>query len=385
MKEIGGITPSTLNLLNEISDSHDVTLCVLGYWSPQKTIPAKVKIIKGSSWWYDCKTPRNKLKYANLFCRIRGFARRVLVRCLGQEFMISQAVRQIKAPEEYDVAIAYTNNIYRDGLLSYGGDNDVVLKRVNAKKKIAWIHNDPVKVGFNHDLCIKMFEEFDSVVCVSKDNKRILDDLCPEYASKTFVVYNMYNIRQIRIMSKEGSNPYMCSEKKYHFVTVARLDNHQKRIDRIVKVCDKLRKDGYNNFDWTVLGDGGDRKKIEQSIKDLNISNLYLLGLKINPYPYVLHADASILVSEYEGYGMTVKEAQVLGVPTIITRYDAAYEVMTDGCEGIICDNSTEGVYQAVKSVLDHPERLARYRQYLEEHPVTNKQALKQFNEVIAI
>lgn len=385
MKEIGGITPSTLNLLNEISGSHDITLCVLGYRSTEKSIPDNVKIIKGSSWWYDCKTPRAKLKYRNWFCGIRGIVRRTLVRILGQEFMISQVVRQIKASEEYDVAIAYTNNIYKDGVLSYGGDYDVVLKSVKARKKIAWIHNDPVKVGFNHDLCIKMFEEFDSIVCVSGDNKRILDELCPEYASKSFVVYNMYNIDQIKSMSKEEANPYLNSDKKYHFVTVARLDNHQKRIDRIVKVCDKLGKEGYNNFDWTVLGEGGDRQKLEDSIKERDLRNLFLLGLKINPYPYVLHADASFLVSAYEGYSMTVKEAQVLGTPTVITGYDSATEAMTDGCEGIICKNSTEGVYLAIRAILDHPECLTEYRNYLKQHPVTNELALKQFYDVITI
>lgn len=383
MKEIGGITPSTLNLLNEISDSHDITLCVLGYMSPQKSIPAKVKVIKGSSWWYDCKTPRTKLEYKNLFYRIRGSIRRILTRYLGQEFMISQAVRQIRVPDEYDVAIAYTNNIYNGGVLSYGGDYDVVLKSVKARKKIAWVHNDPVKVGFNHELCIKMFKDFDAVVCVSKDNKRILDDICPEYTVKTFAVYNMYNINQIKKMSKEESNPYLTSDKEYHFITVARLDNHQKRIDRIVKACDRLRNEGYTNFDWTVLGDGGDRQQLEQSVRDLGIQNLFFLGLKINPYPYVLHADASLLVSAYEGFGMTVKEAQLLGTPTIITNYDCATEVMSNGCEGIICENSTKGVYLALKSVLDHPECLKKYRHYLEEHPITNELALSQFNEVI--
>ena len=385
MKEIGGITPSTLNLLNEISDSHDITLCVLGYKSSQKSIPAKVKVIKGSSWWYDCKTPRSKLKYKNYFCKVRGALRRILTRFLGQEFMISQAVHQIKAPDEYDVAIAYSNNIYKDGVLGYGGDYDVVLKSVKAKKKVAWVHNDPLKLGFNHDLCIKMFKEFDSIVCVSKDNKRILDDICPEYTSKSFVVYNMYNINQIKKMSKEVANPYLTSDKVYHFVTVARLDNHQKRIDRIVRVCDKLRNDGYDNFDWTVLGEGSDRQLLEESVKELNIQNLFFIGIKINPYPYVLHADASLLVSAYEGYSMTVKEAQVLGTPTIITNYDSATEAMTDGCEGIICENSTEGVYQALKTILEHPECLNRYRHYLEEHPITNDLALKQFNEVITI
>lgn len=385
LKEIGGITPSILNLLNEIGSLHDVTLCILGYRSTVKEVPSNIHIVKGSSWLYDCKTPRYKLKYRNLNEKIRGVCRRLLRKLFGLEYVLGKVAAEIKKNNNhvvYDVAIAYTNNLYNSGVLTYGGDYDVVLKSVESKKKLAWIHNDPIRCGFSHDICLEVFKNFDAIVCVSKDNKRLLDELCPEYSYKSLVVYNMYDIQRIKRMSREGENPF-CNKKSFHFVTVARIDNHQKRIDRIVSVCERLITEGYNDFDWTIVGDGGDRAMIQKAINEKGLQNLFLVGLKTNPYPYMLYADATLLVSEYEGYGMTVKEAQVLGTPTIITNYDCAYEVMTDGCEGIICENSTQGVYDAVKTLLDNPKKLGFYKKYLKEHPVNNELSLRQFNEAV--
>lgn len=384
IRDIGGITPSFLNLLNVIANLYDVTVCVLGYCSPNKQIPSNVKVLNGSSWYYDCCVPLSDVTYPNVFLRIRGYFRRIMKKIFGLEFVMQQMAKELKHDVQYDAAIAYANNIYNTkGMVVSAGDYDAVLRGINAKRKIAWLHNDPFKVGFTHEICLNVFKDYDAVVCVSKDNKRLLDSICPEYANKSYAVYNMFDLQRIKDMSVSEKNPYVGSNKSIHFVTVARLDNSQKRIDRIVAVCSRLLKEGYDNFDWTLVGKGNDRETIENTIKKEGISNLHLVGLKYNPYPYVLHASASVLTSLYEGYSMTVKEAQVLGTPTIITNYDSAYEAVTNGCEGVICENSTEGVYKAIKTILEKPEILQTYRNNLREHPVTNEVALQQFKEVI--
>lgn len=382
MRDSGGITPSTLNLLNEISFQHEVTLCILSYKSKNKQIPAGVNLIKGSAWMHDCLTPRRILREQNLFQRIRRTYRRVLKRLFGIQFVINKAIRELKSDMQYDVAIAYANNIYSGGNLVLGGDYDIIKNCINAKRKIAWIHNDPYKCGFTRKLCKQMFDDFDAVVCVSKDNQRLLNMLYPEGKSKSYTVYNMYNIREIKRLATEGLSPYN-SCIPLHFVTVARIDNHQKRIDRIVEVCRRLKEEGYTNFDWIVVGEGRDSIAMRNLTEQYEISNLYFVGLKTNPYPYMYHASASILVSDYEGFSMTVKESQVLGIPTIITNYDAAKEAVTDGCEGIICEKSTDGVYKAVKTILDEPEQLQTFRNYLKNNPVSNDIAFAQFENII--
>lgn len=384
LRDSGGITPSTLNLLNEIRFKHDVTLCVLSYKSANKVIPSEIHRIDGSSWIRDSLAPRTESLWLNPIQKIRRNIRRILRRVFGTQFIINRGLNEIETNGTYDVAIAYSNNLYCEGKLALGGDYDLVLNKVKAKKKIAWIHNDPYKCGFTYNLCRNMFKDFDAVVCVSKDNQRLLDEIYPEGNRKSFTVYNMYDIQKILRLSTSEPNPYS-SMGKIHFVTVARIDNEQKRIDRIVEVCKRLKNEGYDNFDWTVVGEGRDRQAMVKLAAEYELHNLHFIGLKLNPYPYMLHASASVLVSEYEGYGMTVKESQILGTPTIVTNFDCASETVKDGYEGIICHNSTEGVYSAIKNILDNPKQLEVYADYLSQNPVTNDEALRQFNEVIGL
>ena len=384
LKDSGGITPSTLNLLNEIKSKHDVTLCVLSYRSKHKVIPTEIHILEGSSWIRDSLAPRFELSTQNPFQKVRRNLRRTLRRIFGTPFIISRGLKEVKPDGSYDVAIAYSNNLYCDDRLALGGDYDLVLRNVNAKKKVAWIHNDPYKCGFTNELCHDMFKDFNAVVCVSKDNQRLLNEIYPEGNDKSYTVYNMYDIQKILRLSTREPNPYT-SSAKIHFVTVARIDNEQKRIDRIVKVCKRLKNEGYTDFDWTVVGDGKNLYELTKLSSEYELTNLHFVGLKINPYPYMLHADASVLVSDYEGYSMTVKESQILGTPTIVTNYDSAKEAVNDGYEGIICPNSTEGVYFAIKSILDNPKQLKLYADYLSQNPITNDLALEQFDEVIKL
>ena len=44
-----------------------------------------------------------------------------------------------------------------------------------------------------------------------------------------------------------------------------------------------------------------------------------LLGKKENPYPYIKNCDIYALLSNYEGFGMSVIEAEILGKPILIT------------------------------------------------------------------
>lgn len=385
LRDIGGIAPSTLNLLNEIKNDHEITLCVLAYKSPNKEIPSGIKVIPESEWIRDCCAPRDCLNNQNIFQKILRTYRRTIKRLFGLDYILKIATieMQKRITEEYDVAIAFANDIFSNGKHVFGADNTIVDRAVKAKKKIAWIHNDLSKTGYNSEICELVYHNFDSVICVSKDNQRILNNMYVTGANKTSTVYNMFNIDRIKSMALCEANPYSDS-KKIHFVTVARIDD-QKRIDRIVEVCRKMKTEGHVNFDWTVVGDGVNKKIIERAIRQYNIENLYLLGIKNNPYPYMLHADASVLSSAYEGYSMTVIESQILCTPTIVTNYESAYEAVVPGKNGYICENSTEGLYNMIKKIVNNKQLLEPCKDYLQHNPVTNSIALKQLNSILSL
>lgn len=383
IKDIGGISTSILNLLSKISPENDITLCVFAdYISPDIKLPENIKLIKGSEFLRDCYSDRNMLKSQTMTQMATRNIRRFIRRARGTEAVVNREIKKIKVPGEYDVAICYSNDIYdKEGKLAAGGVNAFIAEQVKAKCRVSWVHNDARNIGFTKELCIKMFENYDAIVNVSNDCKKVFDEIIPKYADKSFVVYNMYDIDNIKKQA-EAYIPYE-DNGKIRFVTVARLYNHQKRIDRIIEVVSRLKEEGYENFDWTIVGEGGDRPAIEAMIEEKGVAHLvHLTGLKQNPYPYMKGADAFVLTSAYEGYGMTIKEAQILGTPALVTEFGPAHEAVTEGIDGMICNNSTDGVYGLIKKVLDNRSILEELNAKLEENPVTNEKAIKQFYEV---
>ena len=104
-------------------------------------------------------------------------------------------------------------------------------------------------------------------------------------------------------------------------------------------------------------------------INELNVNDIvYLLGKKVNPYPYIKNSSALIRSSAYEGYGIVIDEARILNIPVISTDVADAKEIMNEGY-GILCENSDDGVYNGMKKFLD------------EGYLITNKFNYNKFND----
>ena len=383
IKDIGGISTSVYNFIRTIAPYYDIDLCVLtNFITNRYRFPDNVRIFPFSSLFEDVYGDKKRIK-TSLFGKIRLTALRTVRKMYGYERMLPLVMKSTRFEDEYDVGIAFWNDLYNaKGVMKMGGDYFNIIHNVRAKQKIAWVHNDAKQLGFTQDICKRIFKDFDAIVNVSYDCKSGFDKMIPEYEHKSYVVYNCYSIDEIKTKMNE-ENPFE-NNGKLHFVTVCRMNEQQKRVSRIVEACKRLKCEGYNNFDWTVVGDGADKATYESKSQANGTTDiLHFVGLKTNPYPYMKQADAFILSSLYEGFGMTIREAQITGTPTFSTRFGAAEEAIEVGKQGEICDNSTEGLYSMVKRILDEPSQLGLYRQYIKDHPVTNDISKKQFESII--
>ncbi len=377
LKDIGGISASASNLLWNICDKYDVTLCVTSsVISANFKIPQNVRLISGSQALGDAVAEKSCLSNQGLFRKLIRNIRRLL-RELFSDRYIRSCISKINIEDEYDAALAFGDFSYSVTGFKYDYFN--VLSNVKAKIKIAWVHHEPRQLEFSSNaLC-----GFDYVVNISRYCKQKFDSIMPALASQSAVVYNTYNIEELKNKSTQEKNCYE-NNGKIHFVTVGRILNREKRMDRIVDTCIELTKQGYQNFDWTIVGDGVDRMQLENQVKSNNLTKVVrFVGLKPNPYPYMQQADCFVLTSLSEGFGMAIREAQILGTPTIVTRFGSAPETVNEGVDGYICDNSTEGVTDMVKTILDKPYLLTEIRDNLHNNPVTNDIALRQFDNLI--
>ena len=106
-----------------------------------------------------------------------------------------------------------------------------------------------------------------------------------------------------------------CNKKK-SILFVGRLEFHQKRPDRILKVWQMLGKktDGWQ---LTLVGDGSYRNQLESFCQKHNLSNVCFTG-NIDPQEYYKEAEILCMTSTYEGLPMVLIEALQYSVIPIV-------------------------------------------------------------------
>lgn len=380
----GGIGSSLVNLLNELHTHYDITLLVqTSYIASRHRIPDDVKIINGSTLLHDVVLSRRQQASQALPRRVARDLLKLLVKKILRRRGYELALDSIEINGHFDLAIAYSDYTYDEhNKLCY--DYYYVANHVKADKKAAWLHSDPKVSGWSDSLCKARMKAFDHVVTVSQRCLDILRDVSPVAAEKGIVVYNTYDVDRIRRMASAPGAVYD-GNAPFHFCTVARAVIECKRIDRIVKASSILKEMGYGGrFDWTLVGDGKDLENLKMMAKEYCVDDIVrFAGHQDNPYPYVAQAGAFVLCSDHEGFGMSVREAQIIGTPPIVTNYDAAKEVVTDTSDGLICDNSTEGLARFLANILDNPAMLDPVRLHLKYNPSDNSTAVSQFDNLL--
>ncbi|MDA7496606.1 glycosyltransferase [Akkermansiaceae bacterium] len=77
---------------------------------------------------------------------------------------------------------------------------------------------------------------------------------------------------------------------------------------------------------------------------------------KTKRYPYMKVWDMYAQPSRFEELAVTVREAQILSEPVLITNFPTAKSQLEDGVDGMICPLSVDGVADAIKMLIEHPE-----------------------------
>ncbi|MGF9965398.1 glycosyltransferase [Bacillus rhizoplanae] len=353
---IGGVEKSLLSLLSVLpKEKYDITVLVLekkgGFL---EYIPDWVKV-EEVTWFKKIKSiimqpPKQTIKdyYNNKqYTKILSFICSYLIsKQLNDRYVYYKSVFK-DVPNDinkYDVAIAYQ------------GPTDVIdyyiANKVNATKKISWVHFDVSKHTINERLYDRLYNKFDKIFVVSKEAKKRLIEKIPAVENKTDFFPNIVPRDVINEMSKELVE-FDDTYKGKKIVTVGRLSK-EKGQDLAIKVLFRLRKKGYD-VRWYCVGDGNDKKEYEMLINEYNLkSDFILLGSTPNPYPYIAKADIYVQTSRHEGYCLTLAEAKCLGKPIVTTDFIGAYEQIEDGHNGFIVECSEEELYKRVKYLIDN-------------------------------
>ncbi|HZH58308.1 MAG TPA: glycosyltransferase [Metabacillus sp.] len=235
--------------------------------------------------------------------------------------------------------------------ISFLGPHNFINDKVKAKVKLGWSHTDYYTiVNPDKELDEKMWKKLDYIVNVSHDCEDSFLRVFPNLKSKTIVIENIISSTFVREQSKINIENEMPDDGSIKICSVGRFSN-QKGFDMAVLACKELVQKGYD-IKWYVVGYGGEEEYIKQLIVEHKMTDRFiLLGKKINPYPYIKKCDIYCQPSRYEGKAVTVREAQILAKPVVITNFPTAKSQLEDGIDGFICDLSILGIVEGIEKL----------------------------------
>ena len=108
------------------------------------------------------------------------------------------------------------------------------------------------------------------------------------------------------------------------------------------------------------------------------------MGTKENPYPYIKNCDIYVQPSFTEGYCTTTMEAKILCKPIVTTDAPGMREQFVSGENGLIVNAMTpEALAQGIKTLLDHPEIMEKFRNALKKESYDTTKELQKLYDLI--
>ena len=278
-----------------------------------------------------------------------------------------------KLKKKYDVAISYLWPHY------------FVAEKVDADVKIAWVHTDYSSVETDVSMDLSMWEKFHYIVAVSEGCKDAFLTKYPRLKEKVIVIENLMNPTMIRRLAEKETAEMFKKDNRFKIVTVTRL-SYAKGIDRAVQALFRLHEKGYKKVVWYVIGYGGDETEIRRLIKKYKLEDSFILvGKQLNPYAYMKEADLYVQPSRYEGKAVTVREAQILGKPVIVTNYATAMSQVKNGVDGIICRNDVNGIVEGVERLYNNEDLRRQLRNFCAKSNFDNKKELEKLYAIMGM
>lgn len=261
-----------------------------------------------------------------------------------------------------------------DAVISFMWPHDYAARNVKADKKIAWIHTDYTAAKMDFEKDEKTWNCFDKIAAVSDECGEAFKKVYPSLAEKLITVENILSSEFIKVQSEKESTDDIDTSTK-SVLSVGRFA-YQKAFDLAAESCRIMKEKGCD-FKWYLIGYGPDEELIRSKIKENRVEDtMIILGKKTNPYPYMAACDIYAQPSRYEGKAVTVREAQILCKPVLITDYETAPSQVENGIDGIICPMGTSNVADALISLIDNEKLCSALSKNCRDRDYTNKESV---------
>ena len=383
--ELGGAERALLGLLNAIDTERvDVDLFINQHTGEfMRLIPSKINLLPENEMYSLIRKPIAQLIK-------KGKIRLALSRLLGRwEYFHDVSKRHIEGCFNHyamNCVIKHLPSLYYLGeydlALSFIDPSHIIHEKVLAKKRIEWLHTDFSVFNMDEKCMASTWGRDDYIAAVSQDMAERFKAKYPQYASKVMVIENILSPESIRLEAEKDIAHEMknCGER-IKILSIGRICP-AKNFDCIPHVALMLRQGGVA-FDWYVIGPGN-ASSIMQHAAELGVERfIHFLGKKDNPYPYIKACDIYVQPSRREGKSVTVREAQILCKPVIITRYPTSSSQVRDGVDGKICEINDESVAQSIIDLIRNREERCQIIDHLSTHDYGNENEVQKIYQLI--
>lgn len=271
-----------------------------------------------------------------------------------------------------------------DLAISFLTPHRIVAEKVKAEKKIAWIHTDYTRVWVDAEDELKVWQKYDYVASISGDVTNTFLQVFPSLAPKIVEIENILSPTFVRKRAElEDTDKEFRQTDKISLLSIGRY-SEQKNYDNVPDICKRLINETKLNIKWHIIGYGGDEALIRQKIKEAGMEeHVILLGKRINPYPYIKACDIYVQPSRYEGKSVTVREAQMLCKPVVVTNYPTAPSQIRSGVDGVIVPMDNEGCAHGLAEVICDKPLQERIIAHLKTHDYGNESEVEKIYTLI--
>lgn len=359
--ELGGAEMSLIGLLHALDpDKVDVDLFVYDHRGPlMKYIPSWINILPQIGAYSVIERPLKETALQGYFGVALG---RLYAKIKTRQFL-----RNHPTGDTYSASIQYVGDcvtpflpkinkdVEYDLCVSFLAPHNIGKDKVRAKKRLAWIHTDYSTVNIDTASELRAWGAYDYISSISPKVSDAFIRTFPSLASKIVEIENTLPSDYILKRSLE----YDASSEMAGSPTILSIGRFctAKNYDNVPDIARRMVETGLTGLKWYIIGSGIDEALIRNKIAEAGMQeHVILLGKKDNPYPYIKACDIYVQPSRFEGKSITVREAQFLSKPVVVTNYATATSQINDGTDGVIVPLDNDGCARGIANFIANKE-----------------------------
>lgn len=385
--EIGGAETSLIGLLHSFDYSkYDVDLFLYAHQGElMRYIPQEVRLLPEIKKYAQLEIPiMDVLKQGSWDIALARLWGKFQYACYSKKHKITEGsgifqfiqdavmplLPSLKKWGTYDLAISFLT------------PHRIVLDKVSARKKIAWIHTDYGTIQVDVKKELPVWSGYDYIASISEEVTHAFLKVFPSLKNRIVLIENILSKELVLSRAAEKTVSFPKEQGRTNLLSIGRF-SYPKNFDNVPDICRQIRELGRNVY-WYIIGYGGDEGLIKQRIIETGMQDyVILLGKKENPYPYIAACDIYVQPSRYEGKAVTVREAQMLGKPVVITDFPTAKSQLTNEIDGLIVPLGNRSCAEGISRFILNPQQQAQFIAHLKRNDYSNEREIEKIYQLL--